>query len=64
MLIARYGDVVTNEMSEAHARVVQMALAKATDFVVISGARKLLKIGGSEWGSNPSVTGEPATRRF
>src|SRR5438270_3902899 len=27
-------------------------------------ACKLLKIGGSEWGSNPPVTGLPAIRRF
>jgi len=25
---------------------------------------KLLKNGGSEWGSNPSLTGWPATHRF
>jgi len=55
---------VTNEMSEAYAKVVQLALQTANwfrgEFVVC----KLLKNGGSEWGSNPPMTGLPAIRRF
>jgi hypothetical protein len=43
MTVNVYGDVVTDEIQQAH-----------------SG----LCFGGSEWGSNPPVTGKPAARRF
>ena len=59
-----YGDGVTNEMQEAHSKVVQMALSKPNGFASDWRPCTLLKNGGSEWGSNPPATGKPAARRF
>ena len=59
-----YGDVVTNEMKQAQAKIVHMALAKPNRFPSDFAVCKLLKDGGSEWESNPPKTGKPASRRF
>jgi integrase len=49
-----YGDVIANEMQEAHSKVVQMALSKPNCFASDLRVCKLLKNGGSEWGVEPT----------
>ena len=52
------GDIATDEMSVASAKVANWKLNCKLN------RKYVTKNGGSEWGSNPPVTGLPAARRF
>jgi hypothetical protein len=56
-----YCDIVTDEMPVASAKVAGRALNGKRNARERANS---LKNGGSEWESNPPVTGLPAARRF
>jgi hypothetical protein len=56
-----YGYIVMNEMAVAAGKVTRLVLNRNETAGKPSSP---FNFGGSEWGSNPPVTGLPAARRF